>query len=355
MDDFDYQDEDQIPGMDAQADLLRRQLAFANALRNQEAPRYSTGAGAALGGLGNILSALSGQRQARDAEEKLGMLAKLRATAVSPGQRLANAYKKAQLDKMQREDDEAEQKRAKLSGAPDGMQMEALKRLGFTNVPEGTTWEQAQGFLDTAEKTARLEQDSWGFGADPVTGGVILYNKKTGTVRPLGPGGGTPGPGPANPLIGKPTEKQRNEVMDARGNIGKLDLAIQTLRGNPGAYGGLRNTVAGAAEKLPLVGPVAQSVAERQLSQGELQAKNYVTNIVSAIINKRAGSSVTLNEELRQKFLPKETDGLDQVLRKLEDLKAMEELDYKAASGDEVKPSPSKSDEARKRMQSYYE
>lgn len=341
--------------MDLQADILRRQLAFANALRGQEAPRHATAAGGAFGALGAVLGGLGGGLKAREAEGKLDALAKLRATAVSPGQRLAMALQKAQLAKTEREAAEAERNRTKLTGAPDGMQLEALRRLGFTNVPDGTTWEQAQGFLDTAEKTARLEQDSWGFGADPVTGGVILYNKKTGTVRPLGPGGGTPGPGPANPLIGKPTEKQRNEVMDARGNIGKLDLAIQTLRGNPGAYGGLRNTVAGAAEKLPLVGPVAQSVAERQLSQGELQAKNYVTNIVSAIINKRAGSSVTLNEELRQKFLPKETDGLDQVLRKLEDLKAMEELDYKAASGDEVKPSPSKSDEAKKRMQSYYE
>jgi hypothetical protein len=185
-----------------------------------------------------------------------------------------------------------------------------------------------------------VDQDAWGAVADPVTGGIVMFNKKTGEVRPLGPGGGTPAPGPAavRPNIpGKPTEKQRNAVVESNQSITQLDMAIDALGKNPGAYGGAGNFAAGLADQMG--GTPVQALTARRLQPGELQTKNFVTNVVSEIINARAGANVTLREELRQKFLPSEMDGREQALQKLQDLKAFEEVKYQTHGGGMV-PAP---------------
>ncbi|MCK9988901.1 MAG: hypothetical protein AzoDbin1_05373 [Azoarcus sp.] len=184
---------------------------------------------------------------------------------------------------------------------------------------------------------SRVDQDAWGAVADPVTGGIVMFNKKTGEVKPLGPGGGTPAPpqtgGPRPPALlpGKPTEAQRKAVAGASESITQLDMAIDALGKAPGAYGGAGNFIAGLAESAG--GTPVQSLTARRYSPDELRVKNYVSNVVSKIINERAGANVTLREELRQKFLPQDTDGLDQAKQKLGDLRAMVAASYEAQGG----------------------
>lgn len=184
-----------------------------------------------------------------------------------------------------------------------------------------------------ATERTRLEQDAWGAVADPVTGGIVMFNKKTGETKPLGPGGGTP-PAPASAggplpgLPGKPTEGQRKAVLSASESISQLDMAIDALKKAPGAYGGVGNFMAGLAETAG--GTPVQSLTARRYNPEELRVKNYVSNVVSKIINERAGANVTLREELRQKFLPQDTDGLEQAQQKLGDLRAMMAATYQA-------------------------
>jgi hypothetical protein len=186
----------------------------------------------------------------------------------------------------------------------------------------------------------RVDQDAWGAVADPVTGGIVMFNKKTGEVRPLGPGGGQPKPdpaaGPLPGLPGKPTEGQRTRVLAASESISQLDMAIDALKKAPGAYGGVGNFVAGLAESAG--GTPVQSLTSRRYNPEELRVKNYVSNVVSKIINERAGANVTLREELRQKFLPQDTDGLDQAQQKLTDLRAMMGASYEAQGSGMVPP-----------------
>jgi hypothetical protein len=182
---------------------------------------------------------------------------------------------------------------------------------------------------------ARLGQDAWGAVADPVTGGIVLFNKKTGERMPLGPGGGepkpAPGAGPLPPMQGKPTETQRNKVIGASDALAQLDLATQAFEKAPGAYGGAGNFVAALAEQAG--GIPVQSLTGRRYTPDEQAAKNLISNVVSKIINERAGANVVYREELRQKFLPQDTDSQEQVRQKLDDLRKITETTYKAQGG----------------------
>jgi hypothetical protein len=185
------------------------------------------------------------------------------------------------------------------------------------------------------------EQDAWQTVPDPMGGGFLQWNRKTGEFRTIAPGSKPPGAGqPAGPLPGlpgKPTEDQRKKVLGASESISQLDMAIGALEKAPGAYGGVGNFVAGLAESAG--GTPVQSLTARRYSPDELRVKNYVSNVVSKIINERAGANVTLREELRQKFLPQDTDGLGQAKQKLGDLRAMMASTYEA-QGSGLVPSP---------------
>jgi len=191
---------------------------------------------------------------------------------------------------------------------------------------------------------ARLGQDAFAAVADPVTGGIVMYNKKTGQVRPLGPGGGTPAPDAISPdgkplpgIPGKPTEKQRNAVLGSSSAMSQIDLAMRALKDAPTAYGGAGNVAAGIAEMAG--GETAQSLLRRRFNPKEQRAKNIVDNVVSTIINERAGANVSLQELLRQSFLPKATDSYDQALQKLQDLRDMTGAQYEAQGAGMV-PAP---------------
>lgn len=181
------------------------------------------------------------------------------------------------------------------------------------------------------ERANKEKSESWSSAVDPVTGKVYLFDKSRGPMSATTIGGAPKPPAPGMPLDGKPTEKQRNAVLEANASIAGIDKALATLKANPGAYGGAANVAAGVTEKV--TGELGQSMLERRFTPGQLSARNLVTNIVSAVINKRAGANVSLQEALRQRFLPRDTDSLDAVIQKLADLRTAEETEHQAMSG----------------------
>jgi hypothetical protein len=200
-------------------------------------------------------------------------------------------------------------------------------------------------------------QDAWMAVPDQL-GGIVMFNKKTGAYKPVGPlvhspapsADAPPGaPAPLPGLPGKPTEGQRKKVLDASEGIAQLDMAIDALKKAPGAYGGAGNFVAGLAESAG--GTPAQSLMSRRYNPDELRVKNYVSNVVSKIINERAGANVTLREELRQKFLPQDTDSLENAHQKLADLRQMMGTTYRAQGGNLV-PDPNASGSVRVKRKS---
>lgn len=363
-----------------QDEMLRRELARALAMRKPSGQQYSTPLGALFGGLGDVVGAFRGGRAYDETQAKIEALSKRRADAVKaatqpqpdplagrPGPVTEDEYNRAMADALAGREQRASALMASgyaplvNLGERDLSQVDATRERTLREALETRKLKSEQEYRNAqlSIDKEKLDQDLWSSIADPVTGGILMYNRKTGETRAMGPGGGRPGE--LGPAPGKPTEKQRNAVTAAMGNISKLDMAINALQAAPGAYGGAKNFVAGTLEKVTpgFAAPVVQAVTARQLKPDELKAKNYVTNVVSAIINERAGSSVTLNEELRQKFLPQETDGLKQALQKLRDLREMELADYNAASGKGVSatppPTPGTSPDTKTRVQSYYE
>lgn len=75
-------------GVPRQRDLLSEQLQQAYALMGRPTPPHTTGWGAALGGLGNVIANLMGARQARDLRGELGQLDQREATSLRAGNQL---------------------------------------------------------------------------------------------------------------------------------------------------------------------------------------------------------------------------------------------------------------------------
>lgn len=264
-----------------------------------------------------------GQAMAQQIQDARGQI------MAAPEKRLARAKAKAEFDRQ---------------NGPATTEHHMLAQKYQTQIPQGATVAQAEQILEVALKgfeagnkqraldidAARLEQDAFGVAPNPTGSGFLKFNKKTGEHEWIadGPSGG------ANQL-GRPTEQQKNKVANSSANVQKLELALKTLEQNPGAYGGATNFVAGAIERAApdFLTPPIQSVNSMRMKEGELQAKNFVTNVVSEIIKDRAGGSVTLNEELRQKFLPQETDSLEVAKQKLRDLKTWEQMTVNSLTG----------------------
>jgi hypothetical protein len=117
---------------------------------------------------------------------------------------------------------------------------------------------------------ANARQDTWGAVPDPVTGGIVMYNRRTGEYRALGPGGGKPGTGG-----GLPAPKPKDLENDVQ-SLGKDLEPVNTMRpdaealekaagtGNVAGFG----PVAGRVPNLLASGP---AVANRQAA-GRLMA-----------------------------------------------------------------------------------
>ena len=177
-------------------------------------------------------------------------------------------------------------------------------------------WQAEQRLREAAERrqAAQMGQDAYAAIADPITGEIVLYNKKTG--ERAGQQGGAPvGPrDPAtlpqfNPARGmKPTEKMKNDVTSIQQQRASVQGALDSAKSNPNAFGFTQ----GALERFG--GDVGTALAQWKRNPMDTATRAYVLNNVSTIINERAGAAQSVQELARLRgFLPSETDDAEHV------------------------------------------
>jgi hypothetical protein len=119
-----------------------------------------------------------------------------------------------------------------------------------------------------------------------------------------------PGAG-LQPLQGKPSEAVQKEQLSINQQIALVDSAIKQVRSTPSAFSFKRGVAT-------MAGPVPESLAGRLDSDEEVQARAFLFNNVSAVINERAGAAQSAQELARLRaFLPAETDSGAQIVSKL--------------------------------------
>jgi hypothetical protein len=137
--------------------------------------------------------------------------------------------------------------------------------------------------------------------------GVVLVDKATGQSRPATMNG--------QPLPGKPSAATEKELVGIRQQNSIIDGAINAVDQTPSAFTFRR----GAAT---MAGAIPESLAGRMDSDAERQARSYVFNNVSKVINERAGAAQSAQELARlRSFLPAETDSAPQIKSKLQAFK----------------------------------
>lgn len=168
----------------------------------------------------------------------------------------------------------------------------------------------------------------------------IQINMDTGESRPIVQGAAQPSPGPPpmplatptapvvasrpaltltqpapaapRPIAPRTTEAQRKELMSIDQQAKTIEGALRAVAETPSAFSLER----GAAT---MIGPMAESIRGRLDSPKERTTRSYVYNVVSKVINERAGAAQSVQELARlRSFLPAEADNAQQVKDKLE-------------------------------------
>lgn len=136
----------------------------------------------------------------------------------------------------------------------------------------------------------------------------VLINKGTGVARPAMAADG-------KPLAAKTPESTKKELASIDAQLSVLDGAIRDVKASPSAFTFKRGVAT-------MAGPLSESVAGRFDSPSERDARSYVFNVVSKVINERAGAAQSAQELARlRSFLPAETDNAEQITDKLESFK----------------------------------
>jgi hypothetical protein len=137
--------------------------------------------------------------------------------------------------------------------------------------------------------------------------GVIAVDKGTRQGAPVTMGG--------RPLPGKPSAATEKELVGIRQQNSIIDGAISAVDQTPSAFTFRRGTAT-------MAGAIPESLAGRMDSDAERQARSYVFNNVSKVINERAGAAQSAQELARlRSFLPAETDNAAQIKSKLQAFK----------------------------------
>jgi hypothetical protein len=166
-----------------------------------------------------------------------------------------------------------------------------------------------------ARERLNLERDQPRGVFDPERG--VLVDPRTATARPvtMAQPGAQPGGAPGAPLAPKTTEAQKKELMSIDQQIMTIDGAMKGVKANPSAFSLER----GAAT---MIGPMAETIRGRMDSPEQRTARSYVFNVVSKVINERAGAAQSVQELARlRSFLPAEADNAQQIEDKLKGFK----------------------------------
>lgn len=127
----------------------------------------------------------------------------------------------------------------------------------------------------------------------------------------------TPVAGPdGKPLPGKMSEKQKGELMSINQQRSVIDGALAAVKKTPSAFSATRGLAT-------MGGTLTESAAGKFMdTDDERQARSYVFNNVSKVINERAGAAQSAQELARLRaFLPGETDNADQITSKFKAFK----------------------------------
>lgn len=140
---------------------------------------------------------------------------------------------------------------------------------------------------------------------DPDLGGVVDLN--SGEVKPVTSGG--------KPVAPKLNSAQQHEITKIDQQMQTVDGALEAVKSTPGAFSFTRGTAT-------RMGATAESLAGRTDSEAESTARSYVFNVVSKVINERAGAAQSAQELARlRSFLPAEQDNAQQIKNKLDGFK----------------------------------
>jgi hypothetical protein len=132
--------------------------------------------------------------------------------------------------------------------------------------------------------------------------GPMLINTRTGQAQPIMVDG--------QPLAPKLTAEQNKDITSINQQRAAVNGAIQLVEATPSAFSFGR----GLASKLP----GGETLAGRTEKPQETEARSAVFNIVSKVINERAGAAQSAQELTRlNAFLPSELDNAESVKRKL--------------------------------------
>jgi hypothetical protein len=132
--------------------------------------------------------------------------------------------------------------------------------------------------------------------------GPVLLDRGTNTAQPVMMGG--------RPVAPKPSEARNKELMSINQQRSIVQGAIDAASQTPDAFSFGR----GVAGKLPF----GETLAGRTETPEQTQARAYVFNNVSRVINERAGAAQSAQELQRlNSFLPADTDTAEQVRNKL--------------------------------------
>jgi hypothetical protein len=132
--------------------------------------------------------------------------------------------------------------------------------------------------------------------------GPMIVNTRTGEAQPIMAGG--------QPLAPKLSSEQQKDITAINQQKATIDSALELVKATPSAFSFAR----GAAVALPF----GESLAGRAEKPEETQARAAVFNIVSKVINERAGAAQSAQEIKRlNAFLPSEFDNATQIQNKL--------------------------------------
>jgi hypothetical protein len=144
--------------------------------------------------------------------------------------------------------------------------------------------------------------------------GPLIVNTKTNTTTPLLGADG-------KPLSPKLNPEQSKEITAINQQKSVIAGAIDLVQQNPSAFSFKRGAVVAL--------PFGETLAGRTESASETEARSTVFNIVSKVINERAGAAQSAQELKRlNAFLPSELDNAKKIEDKLNGFnKYLEELE----------------------------
>jgi hypothetical protein len=131
----------------------------------------------------------------------------------------------------------------------------------------------------------------------------MLINTRTGAAQPIMGAGG-------QPLAPKLSPEQSKDITAINQQRAAVNGALQLVEASPSAFSFGR----GLASKLP----AGETLAGRTEKPEQTEARSAVFNIVSKVINERAGAAQSAQELARlNAFLPSELDNAESIKRKL--------------------------------------